>query len=118
MEALLILIIISVQFAIGYIGVKRLSELENKIILFTEKIDEITPKIKPAFEKARETFAIINKFMEKFFKHRSKLKMYRNIMLLKSIIVALILYKKRKNIFKFFSVYNIVSNFTKAIMEV
>ena len=118
MEAFIILFIISVQFSICFFGVKYLSELDHKIISLTEKVDEITPKIKPALNKARQAFSTINNFMEKVYKQRNKLKLIRNIMLLKSLVAAIILYKKRKNIFKFFSVYNIVSKFTKAIMAV
>lgn len=117
MESILILLIISIQSAIVYFGVKYLSLLNEKIISLNEKVLEITPKITPAFDKAKSAFHMVNTLFEKFFKHKNKIKVYRNIMILKSLVVAIILYKKRKSLFNFFSLYDIISKFTKAILE-
>lgn len=117
MTAILILFIISVQAAIVYYGVKYLSELNDKIILLNDKVSEITPKLEPCFKKFREVLQQINKGIEGFFKHQSKIKVYKNIMILKSLVVAIMLFKKRKSILNFFSLYHIVSKFTKSILE-
>jgi len=117
MTAILILFIISVQAAIVYFGVKGLSDLNEKIINLNNKVILILPEIQPTFEKTRKVFKQINLGIEGFFKHQNKIKVYRNIMLLKSVAVAILLFKKRKSIISFFSLYDIVSKFTKSILE-
>lgn len=117
MEAILILLIISVQFAIVYFGVKYLSNLNNSIIAINEKILLIQPQIQPKFEQARKIFTTINNAIEKFVEKDNKLKLFRNILILKSLAVAIIIFKKRKSLFSFFSLYDIVSKFTKTILE-
>ena len=118
MEAILILFIISVQFGIIFFSVKKLTELELKIINLTNSVDNFSGKVKPAFEQLRSVLQKINLGFEKFYKHKNKLKMYRNLMLAKSLLVMIILYKKRKSLLSFFSVYGIVNKFTKALMVV
>ncbi len=117
MCAILILFIISFQFAIAYFGVKGLTVLNNKIVELNVKVEKLIPQIKPKFEKIRTTLQNTNKAIEAFFKHQNKIKVYRNLVLLKSIAVAIILYKKRKSLLNFFSMYDIVSKFAKSILE-
>lgn len=118
MAAILILLIISAQFAFAYFVIRGLIVLERKIAALNDAVVEFTPKIQPMFEGTRNILQKINKAVDGWFKHADKFKLMRNIMLLKSIITAFILFKKRKNILKFFSLYNIVSKFTKVILEI
>lgn len=117
MASILILLIISAQFALAYYAIRALIRLEHKIIELNSLITEITPKICPGFQNTRKVLKKINKVADSYFKNTNKLKLLRNLFLLKSLTVAFILYKKRKNIFEFFSLYNIVNRFVKALLE-
>lgn len=117
MTAILILFIISFQAALVYFGVKWLSRLNNRLIELNNEVSSFLPKIHDEFEKARNLLKILNKAVETYFKQQNKLKIYRNLMLVKSLVVTIVLYKKRKSILNFFSLYDIVSKFTKSILE-
>ena len=117
MCAILILLIISIQFAIGYFSVKYLSELNEKVVTLDKKVWLVKSQIKPKFEYVRNAFVIINNVIEKYIKHQNKIVLYKNLMLIKSFVVAVILYKKRKSLISFFSLYDIISKFAKALME-
>ncbi len=117
MTAILILFIISFQAALVYFGVKWLSQLNNRLIELNGEVSLFAPKISDEFEKARNLLKALNKAVETYFKQQNKLKVYRNLMLVKSLVVAIVLYKKRKSILNFFSLYDIVSKFAKSILE-
>ncbi len=117
MAAILILLIISAQFAICYFAVKHLLAFNEKLIKLNSAVLELKPKIRPLFKSARLVMHKANKAIEIIFKNEDKFKMIRKLMIIKSLIAAFILFKQRKNIFQFFSLYGLLTKFTKAVLE-
>ena len=117
MSAILMLLIIIIQFGILYFGVKYLSALNEKIIKANSAVIEIKNLIPATFIEIKIAIKKINKYCELFFTYESKIKVARNIFMLRSLIVALFVFKKRKNIKKIFSIYSLVRKFTKALLE-
>ena len=116
MDAILILAIISIQFTLLHFGVKYLSSLNKKIILLNENIELILPKIQPKFEKVRKIFSKINKITNKYFANQDKIKIIKTILLIYSLITAIIVFKKRKNPFNLYSLYDVIIKTTKALL--
>ncbi len=117
MGAILILLIISIQFLICYFSVKRLSDLNNNLIKLNQKVEDVSKQIPLKFDTVRQSLQYINQTLFNLYENKQKILLYRKLVLLKSTIVAIILFKKRKNILNFFSLYDIVSKFIKKIME-
>ena len=117
MEAILILFILSVQFAVLYFGVGYLVKLNDRIVFFNEKVVLLTPQIESSIKKTREILIKINKRFLAFWDTNSKFGILRNILIVKSLIVAIVVFKSRKNILSFFSLYNVVNAFRKMLME-
>ena len=69
MDAIIILLIISFQFALIYFGVKYLSALNERIILLNEKVESFSCLVKPTFEKVRNGLSVANKVMNKYLEN-------------------------------------------------
>lgn len=116
MDAILILAIISIQFALIYFGVKYLSELNNKLIEANIKLEEIIPKIQPNFEKCRKALNVTNNLMVKYLENQDKIKIVKYILLFYSLISAIYIFKKKKNILNAYSLYDVVIKMAKTIL--
>ena len=116
MEAIIILLIISFQFALIYFGVKCLSALNERLILLNEKVESLSCLIEPAFEKVRKGLAVANNVMNKYIENEGKIKVIKLILLVYSLVVAISVIRKKKNIFSFYSLYDIIIKTTKAIL--
>lgn len=116
MDAIIILLIIAFQFALIYFGVKYLSALNERIILFNEKIENVNCTIKLSMEKVRKTLSVVNNVLEKYLKNENKIKFIKLILLIYSLIIALMVIKKKKNIFNFYSLYDIITKMMRAIL--
>lgn len=117
MEAILLLFIIAVQFALVYFGVKVLSQLNDKLVYLNEQVLVFTPKAQKQIQDFRNVLVKINKTIEGLVNTNNKWKIVRNVLLVKSLIVAIYLFKKRKSILSLFSLYNIINGFKKILME-
>lgn len=116
MDAILILVIISIQFTLIHFGVKRLSVLNNKLVSLNEEIELITPKIKSGFEKTRKLIACVNNILNKYIENQDKIKVIKIIFLIYSFMTAIIIFKKRKNPFNLYSLYDVVVKMTRTIL--
>ncbi len=116
MDAILILAIISIQFALIYFGVKYLSELNNKLITANAKLEKLITAIKPNFEKCRNALNIANNLMVKYIENQDKIKIVKYVLLAYSLISAIYLFKKKKNILNAYSLYDVVIKTTKMIL--
>ena len=79
MEAIIILLIISFQFALIYFGVKYLSALNERLLLLNEKVESLSCLIEPAFEKVRNGLAVANNVMNKYIENEGKIKVIKLI---------------------------------------
>ena len=116
MEAILILAIISIQFALIYFGVKYLSAVNNRLIFLNQKIEQLLPLLSPNFQLIRKYLLIANKLMVKYIENKDKIKILKLILLIYSLIMAIIIFKRKKNIFSVYSLYDCIVSTTKAIL--
>ena len=116
MEAILILVIISIQFSLIYFGVKYLSSLNDRLVLLNQKIEQIFPLISPNFQLIRNYLSTTNQLMTKYIENKDKIKILRLILLIYSLIIAITIFKRKKNIFSIYSLYDCIVSTTKAIL--
>lgn len=116
MEAILILSIISIQFALIFFGVKHLSLLNKRLIFLNQKIEKIIPQIEINFKKTHKTLSKINFYFDKYNKNKNKIKLIKILLLINSLVIIIITFQKKKNILNFYSLYDITIKTIKTIL--